>query len=118
MADLLRRMLKAQKSGPPDIEGNVLLEYMGRLLETLGAPVTAPTKVHVPGPAELVLDPITERELEVLKLLDSDLSNREIAARMFVSLATVKTHIKHLYRKLGVSARHQAVSRARELKLL
>jgi LuxR family transcriptional regulator, maltose regulon positive regulatory protein len=74
--------------------------------------------VHVRGPAELVLDPITERELEVLKLLDSNLSNREIAARLFVSLATVKTHTKHLYRKLGVRARHQAIVPGKELVLL
>jgi LuxR family transcriptional regulator, maltose regulon positive regulatory protein len=64
------------------------------------------------------LEPITERELEVLKLLDSDLSNREIAAKLFVSLATIKSHIKHLYAKLGVSARHQAVARGKELGLL
>jgi LuxR family transcriptional regulator, maltose regulon positive regulatory protein len=74
--------------------------------------------VHVRGPGALVLDPITERELEVLKLLDSDLSNREIAARLFVSVATVKTHTRHLYHKFGVRARHQAVARARELRLL
>jgi LuxR family maltose regulon positive regulatory protein len=118
MAGLLRRVLKAQRRELPDIEGDVPLEYIGKLLEALGAPFTAATRVHVRGPAELVLDPITERELEVLKLLDSDLSNREIAARLFVSLATVKTHTKHLYRKLGVRARHQAVARAKELRLL
>jgi LuxR family maltose regulon positive regulatory protein len=118
MLDLLRRVLKAQRVEPPDIAYDVPLEYVGKLLAALGAPVTAPTKVHIRGPAELVLDPITEREMEVLKLLGSELSNREIAARMFVSLATVKTHIKHLYRKLGVTARHQAVARAKELRLL
>jgi LuxR family transcriptional regulator, maltose regulon positive regulatory protein len=118
MLDLLRRVLKAQRVEPPDIACDVPLEYVGKLLAALGAPVTAPTKVHIRGPAELVLDPITEREMEVLKLLGSELSNREIAARMFVSLATVKTHIKHLYRKLGVTARHQAVARAKELRLL
>ena len=65
-----------------------------------------------------MLDPITERELEVLKLLDTDLSHREIAARLFISLATVKTHIQHLYRKLGVHARHQAVALGKERGLL
>jgi LuxR family maltose regulon positive regulatory protein len=118
MADLLRRVLKARKTEPPDIEGDIPLEYIGKLLEALGAPVTAPTRVHVRGPAELVLDPITERELEVLKLLDSNLSNREIAASLFVSLATVKSHTKHLYRKLGVRARHEAIVRGKELGLL
>jgi LuxR family maltose regulon positive regulatory protein len=61
---------------------------------------------------------MTGRELEVLRLLDSDLSNREIASRLFVSLDTVKSHTRHLYAKLGVHDRHQAVARARDLKLL
>jgi LuxR family transcriptional regulator, maltose regulon positive regulatory protein len=68
--------------------------------------------------ATLILDPITGRELEVLRLLDSELSNREIAARLFVSLDTVKSHTRHLYAKLGVHNRHQAVRRATDLKLL
>jgi LuxR family maltose regulon positive regulatory protein len=118
MLDLLRRVLKALRRDPPDSAGDVPLEYTGKLLEALGAPLTAPTKVHVRDPAELVLEPITERELEVLKLLDSNLSNREIAASLFVSLATVKTHTKHLYRKLGVHARHEAIVRGKELGLL
>jgi LuxR family transcriptional regulator, maltose regulon positive regulatory protein len=118
MADLLRRVLKAQRTEPPEIEGDVPLEYVGKLLEAPGAPVTAPTRIHVRGPGELMLDPTTERELEVLKLLDSNLSKREIAARLLVSLATVKTHTKHLYRKLGVRARHQAIVRGKELGLL
>ena len=118
MLDLLRRILKARRRAPQDSAGGVSLEYTGKLLEAVGAPLTAPTKVHIRDPAELVLEPITERELEVLKLLDSNLSNREIAARLFVSLATVKTDTKHLYRKLGVRARHQAIVRGKELGLL
>jgi ATP/maltotriose-dependent transcriptional regulator MalT len=53
-----------------------------------------------------------------LKLLDSNLSNREIAARLFIPLTSVKTHTKHVYRKLGVRARHQAGVRDKELGLL
>ena len=51
-------------------------------------------------------------------MLDSNLSNREIAARLFISLTSIKTHTKHLYRKLGVRARHQAIVRGKELVLL
>jgi ATP/maltotriose-dependent transcriptional regulator MalT len=118
MTDLLRRVLKARRKEPPDNEGDVPLEYVGELLEALGAPVVAPSRVRVRDSGALVLDPITERELEVLKLLDSNLSNREIAARLFVSVATVKTHTKHLYRKLGVRARHEAIVRGKKLGLL
>jgi LuxR family maltose regulon positive regulatory protein len=61
---------------------------------------------------------LSERELSVLRLLASPLSQREIGAELYVSLNTVKTHSRHIFRKLGVSARDQAVARARELGLL
>jgi len=61
---------------------------------------------------------LTERELTVLRYLQSMLSNEEIAAKLFVSVNTVKTHIRHIYRKLEVSQRRDAVRRAREARLL
>jgi LuxR family maltose regulon positive regulatory protein len=115
MADPLRRLLKAWKK---ERSYDVPLEYVGKLLEALGAGVTAPAGTDVRDAAGLTLDPMTGRELEVLRLLDSDLSNREIASRLFVSLDTVKSHTRHLYAKLGVHDRHQAVARARDPKLL
>ena len=115
MADLLLRLLKSCRKERSD---DVPLEYVGKLLEALGARAAAPDGTDVRDAAGLILEPITERELEVLKLLDSELSNHEIAARLFVSADTVKTHTRHLYAKLGVRARHQAVRRARDLKLL
>jgi LuxR family transcriptional regulator, maltose regulon positive regulatory protein len=51
----------------------------------------------------------------VLRLLPSELSQREIADALYVSINTVKTHTKGIYRKLGVDTRDEAVSRAREL---
>ena len=61
---------------------------------------------------------LTERELAVLRLLPSSRSQREVAATLYVSLNTVKTHIRGIYRKLGISTREEAVSRARALRLL
>jgi LuxR family maltose regulon positive regulatory protein len=61
---------------------------------------------------------LTDRELAVLRLLDSDLSRREIGAALFVSLNTVKTHMRAILRKLGASGRAEAVERARSLGLL
>jgi LuxR family transcriptional regulator, maltose regulon positive regulatory protein len=61
---------------------------------------------------------LTERELEVLRLLASGRSNAEMAAELFVEQSTVKTHLIHLYRKLGVHSRTQTVARARALGLL
>ncbi|MEO1173217.1 MAG: response regulator transcription factor [Myxococcota bacterium] len=61
---------------------------------------------------------ITERELEVLGLIAVGKTNKEIASRLFVSANTVKTHVTHVYQKLGVSRRTQAVLKARELRLI
>jgi ATP/maltotriose-dependent transcriptional regulator MalT len=61
---------------------------------------------------------LSQRELEVLRLLATSLSQREIAGELFVSLSTVKSHVRSIFRKLGVDARADAVTRARELGLL
>ncbi|MEW2482883.1 LuxR C-terminal-related transcriptional regulator [Mycobacterium sp. NPDC049093] len=65
-----------------------------------------------------VVEELTSKELEVLRLLATRLSRREIGERLYVSLNTVKTHQRALYRKLGVDSRDSAVARARELGLL
>jgi LuxR family maltose regulon positive regulatory protein len=70
---------------------------------------------HTNGP---LLEPLTDRELAVLRFLPTMMSNTEIASEMFVSVNTVKTHLKHVYRKLDVADRRDAVRRGRELRLL
>lgn len=70
-----------------------------------------------PGACELV-EPLTEREVEVLRRLPTLMSNVEIAEALHLSVNTVKTHLKALYRKLGVSSRREAVQRGRELELV
>jgi LuxR family transcriptional regulator, maltose regulon positive regulatory protein len=69
------------------------------------------------APRELLI-PLSEKEKVVLRYLPTLLSNEEIAGEMFVSVNTVKTHLKSIYRKLAVSQRRDAVRRARELRLL
>ena len=61
---------------------------------------------------------LSERELEVLRLLPSQLSQREIAAQLYVSFNTIRTHARVIFQKLGVTSRAEAVARARELGLL
>ncbi len=68
-------------------------------------------------PAEL-LDPLSARELEVLRYLPTMMSNGDIAGELFVSVNTVKTHVKSIYRKLDATRRQDAVRRARQLHLL
>jgi LuxR family transcriptional regulator, maltose regulon positive regulatory protein len=65
-----------------------------------------------------LLEPLSDRELAVLRFLPTMMSNAEIASEMFVSVNTVKTHLKHVYRKLDVTDRRDCVRRARELRLL
>ena len=61
---------------------------------------------------------LTERELTVLQLLEGGRSEREIGRELFLSFNTVHTHVKAVYRKLGVSSRAEALARARERGLL
>jgi LuxR family maltose regulon positive regulatory protein len=68
-------------------------------------------------PAEL-LEPLSARESEVLRFLPTMMSNSDIASELFVSVNTVKTHVKSIYRKLDVTRRQDAVRRARQLHLL
>ena len=65
-----------------------------------------------------LIEPLSERELEVLRLLESDLDGPDIARELTVSLATVRTHTRNIYAKLGVNSRRAAVRRAAELGLL
>jgi LuxR family maltose regulon positive regulatory protein len=70
------------------------------------------------GPSLGLAEPLTERELTVLRYLQSVLSNVEIASELSLSVNTVKTHVRNIYRKLGARQRRDAVRRARELQLL
>src|SRR5690606_2430738 len=65
-----------------------------------------------------LIEPLSDRELEVLRLLGTDLDGPELARELTVSLNTIRTHIKHIYAKLGVNSRRAAVRRAEELGLL
>jgi LuxR family maltose regulon positive regulatory protein len=86
--------------------------YVGKLLAAFDAPH------FLISPSLPLSEPLSERELEVLRLIAAGLSNREIARQLVIELSTVKWHINNLYGKLNVHSRTQAVARARELSLL
>jgi LuxR family maltose regulon positive regulatory protein len=88
-------------------------DYVATLLSAASA--SAPT---VPAPAGPLLDPLTERELEVLRLLVKGLSNPAIAQQLVITVGTVKRHVNSIYGKLAVNSRTQAVARAHTLHLL
>ena len=91
------------------------LGYTGKLLEAFAPPVHEQSTIKNPK-SELV-EPLSERELEVLKLLRSELSGPEIAQQLIVSLNTLRTHTKNIFNKLGVNNRRAAIHRAEELDL-
>jgi LuxR family transcriptional regulator, maltose regulon positive regulatory protein len=78
-------------------------------------PVTAQAERQAPV---LVVEPLTEREREVLVHLSGLLSTAEVASAMYISVNTVKTHLRSIYRKLAATHRNEAVRRARQLRLI
>jgi len=100
------RLLKAaaRRSGAP--------AYLESLVRSASlAPELAPAR-------QSLVEPLSEREMDVLRLLRSDLDGPDIANELVVSLNTVRTHTKNIYAKLGVTSRRAAVRRAEELRLI
>ncbi len=77
-----------------------------------------PPKVGGNGSASDAAPPLTASEMAVLRLLHSHLTNQEIADALFLSVNTIKTHLRSTYHKLGVTSRRDAVARGRRLQLL
>jgi len=116
MAALIGRLIAAQRAD--QAAAGVPLGYLARLQRAIGigpaAPGLGPDTAAVPG----IVDPLTSRELEVLKMLAAGRSNQAIAGQLVVTLDTVKKHVGHVLGKLGAANRTEAVARARELSLI
>ena len=120
MVALLRQLLAGRRQEGPAAAGDLPRDHLARLVdafEQAGLPVRPPVRRGGMVVAGLV-EPLTERELEVLRLLATGASNRAVAKELVVTLDTVKRHVSHLFSKLEVANRTQAVARARELGLL
>jgi LuxR family maltose regulon positive regulatory protein len=110
MAGLLARL----RSRPPVGRAAGTLPYLEHILAAFPPPAA-------PGGAAYrawMVEPLTEREGEVLCALATDLSPEQIAGQLLISLPTARTHIRNIYAKLGVHSRFEAIQRARELNLL
>lgn len=122
LADLAHLREKATQAGVKlVIHAAAKLEH--EILSRRGHPDpgAGSTRSAAPGGCGAQIGPgehLTERELELLRLVASGLSNEEIAARLFISLSTAKWHVRNVFDKLGVHSRTQAAARARELGLL
>jgi LuxR family maltose regulon positive regulatory protein len=106
------------------VERGIAPEYVHRLLVVFGKPTKDEGRRTNLQPPSFVLhpssvvEPLSERELEVLQLIAEGLTNREIADRLFLALSTVKVHTRNIYGKLNVHSRTQALTRARDLDML
>lgn len=127
---LLERALRlAEKDGWIQVftgEGPPMRELLGRaaaspfrdrVLAAMRTDTPPETAASRPDQSALI-DPLSERELDVLRLLASDLDGPDIARHLVVSLNTVRTHTKHIYTKLDVNSRRKAVAKAHQLGLL
>ena len=109
----MRWLLEKQAHG----EGRQPIGYAAKLLAAFAQPATIlPSTVRHPQSA--LIEPLSERELEVLQHIAEGLTNREIADRLYLSLFTVKAHARSIYDKLDAHSRTQAVAKARELGVL
>ncbi|GAB4444588.1 MAG: LuxR C-terminal-related transcriptional regulator [Chloroflexi bacterium OHK40] len=96
-------------------EGGRMKNYLRLLLDVVGKQLDAHPSSFIPQP---LIEPLTAREREVLRLIAEGLSNQELAARLHLSPQTVKVHTRNIYSKLGVASRTQAVARGRALGFL
>jgi LuxR family maltose regulon positive regulatory protein len=106
-------------------EGEPMAELLEKTVKQAGAPTYAHALLRTPGKAEDkapvsqgLAEPLSERELAVLRLFMTDLNGPEIARELIVSLSTLRTHTQNIYTKLGVNSRRTALRRAEELHLL
>jgi LuxR family maltose regulon positive regulatory protein len=111
MAQLL---LKAAVSGiMPDYTGKLLAAFEAEQLRSAGE-----SPLPTPPASQPLIEPLSQRELEVLRLFKTELSGPEIARELVIALSTVRTHTKSIYSKLNVNNRRAAVKRAEELHLI
>jgi LuxR family maltose regulon positive regulatory protein len=94
-------------------------DYTGRLLTAFPSfAVMSTTQSIIQNPKSKMVEPLSQRELEILQLMTQGFSNREICERLFLALSTVKGHNRNIFDKLQVQRRTEAVARARQLGLL
>jgi LuxR family maltose regulon positive regulatory protein len=95
-----------------------LFGYVNRILDLFPQPAQIPTQSKIVNPKSSIVEPLTDRELEILRLVAEGHSNAEIGQRLFLALSTVKGHNLRIFNKLQVENRTEAVARARELGLI
>jgi LuxR family maltose regulon positive regulatory protein len=112
IADFRLRIVRRETPNP-------LLVYVEKLLSAFSVTgLAAPIQPEIRKLKPEIVEPLSERELAVLRLIAEGYSNQEIATKLFVAVSTVKTHVNNIFTKLGVQSRKQATAHAKELNLL
>ncbi|MCA9909141.1 MAG: helix-turn-helix transcriptional regulator [Anaerolineae bacterium] len=118
----LRAELPADVYAAAEARGNrlELEQVVARFLEEDDQATEAldPASAAIHAANQGLVEPLSQRELEVLHLIAGGMTNGEIATRLFVGLSTVKKHINHIYGKLGVKTRDEVIGRAQQLGLI
>ena len=123
MPELLERQAR-QRTAHPALIAKIITALGGQTpaapaASLPAAPAAAPVPVPPAAvPPERLLEPLSQAEARVLRFLQTSLSAPEIARELYVSVNTVRTHMRHLYDKLGAHRRLEALDRARALGLL
>jgi LuxR family maltose regulon positive regulatory protein len=103
----------------PDYTGQLLAAFPAVDASPVAPPKVSTSQIRVqPAVGTVILEPLSEREIEVLELVAEGLTNQEIASRLFLSLHTIKAHTRNIYGKLDVHSRTEAVAQARALGVL
>ncbi len=110
VAELLEEILRVKQKDGDDTNAGCSRSYVKKIAMAF--------KAVMPPKIEGLMDPMSDRELDVLHLIAAGLSNREIAEKLFISLNTVKSHTKNINSKLSVNSRTKAVAQAKALGLL
>ncbi len=103
-----------ERAARDDVDTDEHRAFIEQLLSASGTDLSR----VAPAGAKALLEPLSDREQQILVFLANGVSNREVAARLFVSENTVKFHLKNIYAKLAVSSRMQAINAARQLGIV
>ena len=114
----MRLLLLSFRSSIQKQSGHPLLAYVDKILASFSQPVVIISKSTVTISKAEIIEPLTDREIEILHLIADGKSNTEISRRLYLALSTIKGHNLRIFNKLQVQNRTEAVARARELGLL